>query len=136
VVRPKPTELAAFGLRSGDLARFVELAFAGKTVATWYEDERTYDVVAKLPELYMSDRALLGATPIDVRGERFTDLASVAHLDATTGPNLINRENAERRIVVTANVSGRDLRGAARGGASPARRAPHAAGGALCAARR
>jgi CzcA family heavy metal efflux pump len=113
VVRPKPTELAAFGLRSGDLARFVELAFAGKTVATWYEDERTYDVVAKLPELYMSDRALLGATPIDVRGERFTDLASVAHLDATTGPNLINRENAERRIVVTANVSGRDLRGAA-----------------------
>jgi CzcA family heavy metal efflux pump len=113
VVRPKPTELAAFGLRSGDLARFVELAFAGKTVATWYEDERTYDVVAKLPELYMSDRALLGATPIDVRGERFTNLASVAHLDATTGPNLINRENAERRIVVTANVSGRDLRGAA-----------------------
>ena len=113
VVRPKPTELAAFGLRSGDLARFVELAFAGKTVATWYEDERTYDVVAKLPELYMSDRALLGATPIDVRGERFTNLASVAYLDATTGPNLINRENAERRIVVTANVSGRDLRGAA-----------------------
>jgi Cu/Ag efflux pump CusA len=58
-------------------------------------------------------RALLGATPIDVRGERFAELASVAHLDATTGPNLINRENAERRLVVTANVTGRDLRGAA-----------------------
>jgi CzcA family heavy metal efflux pump len=113
VVRPKPTELAAFGLRSGDLARFVELAFAGKTVATWYEGGRTYDVVAKLPDLYKSDRALLGSTPIDVRGERFSDLDSVAQIDATTGPNLINRENVERRIVVTANVSGRDPRSAA-----------------------
>ncbi len=113
VVQPKATELAAFGLRSGDLARFVELAFAGKTVATWYEDERTYDVVAKLPDLYKSDRALLGSTPIDARGERFSDLESVARIEATTGPNLIQREDVERRIVVTANVSGRDLRGAA-----------------------
>lgn len=47
---------------------------------------------------------------LDVRGERFTGLSSVAQIDKTTGPNLINRENAQRRIVVTANVSGRDAR--------------------------
>lgn len=113
VIRPKPTELAAFGLRSGDLARFVELAFAGTTVATWHDGERTLDVVAKLPDLYKGDRALLATTPIDAGGRRFAELASVAHVEATTGPNLINRENVQRRIVVTANVSGRDLRGAA-----------------------
>jgi CzcA family heavy metal efflux pump len=113
VVRAKPTELAAFGRTPGDLARFVEMAFAGKAVGTWWEEERVYDIVARLPELYRSDFGLLGGTPIDVRGERFTELSSVAHVQKTTGPNLVNRENVERRIVVTANVAGRDLRGAA-----------------------
>jgi Cu/Ag efflux pump CusA len=72
-----------------------------------------YDVVAKLPDVYRSDLSLLSTTPIDVRGERFTELSAVALIDKTTGPNLINRENVQRRIVVTANVTGRDLRGAA-----------------------
>jgi CzcA family heavy metal efflux pump len=113
VVRPKSTELAAFGRTPGDLARFVELAFAGKTVGSWWEQERIYDVVAKLPDIYRNDFKLLAGTPIDVRGERFTELSSVAHIQKTTGPNLINRENVERRIVITANVTGRDIRGAA-----------------------
>jgi CzcA family heavy metal efflux pump len=113
VIRPKSTELAAFGKRPGELARFVEMAFVGKSVATWWEDERVYDVVAKLPAVYVSDLTLLASTPIDVRGERFTDLSSVAFVDKTTGPNVVNRENVQRRIVVTANVTGRDLRGAA-----------------------
>jgi Cu/Ag efflux pump CusA len=89
------------------------MAFAGKSVATWWEDERVYDVVVKLPPLYRSDLTLLASTPVDVRGERFADLASVARIDKTTGPNLINRENVQRRIIVTANVAGRDARSAA-----------------------
>jgi CzcA family heavy metal efflux pump len=113
IIRPKPTELAAFGLRPGELARFVELAFLGKPVASWWEEERVYDVVAKLPDVYRSDFELLRTTPIDVGGQRFAELGAVALVEKTTGPNLINRENVQRRIVVTANVSGRDLRGAA-----------------------
>jgi CzcA family heavy metal efflux pump len=113
VVRPKATELAAFGRTPGELARFVEMAFAGKTVGSWWDEERVYDVVAKLPDLYRNDFKLLAGTPIDVRGERFAELSSVADIQKTTGPNLINRENVERRIVVTANVTGRDIRGAA-----------------------
>jgi CzcA family heavy metal efflux pump len=113
VVRPKPTELAAFGQTPGDLARFVELAFAGRPVGSWWEEERVYGMVAKLPDLYRSDFDLLRTTPLDVKGERFAELGTVAHVQKTTGPNLINRENVERRIVVTANVSGRDVRGAA-----------------------
>jgi copper/silver efflux system protein len=113
IIRPKPTELAAFGRRPGSLARFVQMAFAGERVGSWWEEDRVYDLVAKLPDVYRSDVSLLATTPIDVRGQRFTELSSVAFIDKTTGPNLINRENVQRRIVVTANVTGRDLRGAA-----------------------
>jgi CzcA family heavy metal efflux pump len=113
IVRPKPTELSAFGVRPGELAQLVEMAFVGQRVASWWEDERVYDVVAKLPDIYRSDFELLRTTPLDVNGQRFAELGAVAEVEKTTGPNLINRENVERRIVVTANVVGRDLRGAA-----------------------
>lgn len=113
IIRPKTTELASFGQTPGALARFVEMAFLGRPIASWWEDERVYDVVVKLPSVYRTDFKLLASTPIDVRGERFSDLASIAQVEKTTGPNLINRENVQRRIVVTANVTGRDLRGAA-----------------------
>ncbi len=113
VIRPKATELAALGHSPGQLARFVEMAFVGKSVATWWEDERVYDVVAKFPDEYRDQLPLLTSTPVDVNGSRFAELGSVAQISKTTGPNLINRENVQRRIVVTANVTGRDLRGAA-----------------------
>jgi len=113
IIRPKPTELSAFGVRPGELARFVEMAFVGKNIATWWEEERVYEVVAKLPDVYRSDFELLRTTPIDVGGRRFAELGAVAQIDKTMGPNLINRENVQRRVLVTANVVGRDLRGAA-----------------------
>jgi Cu/Ag efflux pump CusA len=89
------------------------MAFAGKRIGSWWEEERVYDMVVKLPDLYRSDFDLLRATPVDVEGARFVELGSIAHVQKTTGPNLVNRENVQRRIVVTANVSGRDVRGAA-----------------------
>ncbi len=113
VISPKPTELAVFGKTPGELARHVEMAFVGRKVATFWEKERLYDVVVKLPDAYRSDFGLLAATPIDVRGERFTELSNVARIDKTLGPNLVNREDVQRRIVIIANVKGRDLRGAA-----------------------
>ena len=113
VIQPKATELAAFGKTPGELSRFVEMAFLGRKVGLWWEQERVYDVIAKLPDTYRSDLPLLSATPVDVRGERFTELAGIAAIDRTMGPNLINRENVQRRLIVTANVAGRDLRGAA-----------------------
>jgi len=107
IIQPKATELAAFGKSPGELARFVEMAFLGRSVGLWWERERVYDVVAKLPDVYRSDLELLSATPVDVRGERFTELSGIAAIDRTMGPNLINREDVQRRILVTANVAGR-----------------------------
>lgn len=113
VVRPKSAELASFGMTPGALSRFVETALVGKQVASWWDEERVYEVVTKLPDTYRSDFSLLASTPVDARGTRFAELSSIAWVEKTTGPNLVNRENVQRRIIVTANVSGRDLRGAA-----------------------
>jgi CzcA family heavy metal efflux pump len=112
-VVPRATELAAFGMTPGELARFVRMAFVGEGVGTWWSGERAVAVVVKLPELYRSEEQLLRATPVDVRGARYAELGNIADIQKTLGPNLINREDLQRRILVTANVSGRDLRGTA-----------------------
>jgi CzcA family heavy metal efflux pump len=110
---PRSSELASFGMSPGELARFVKMAFVGERVGTWWSGERAVDVVVKLPDVYRSDEGLLRATPVDVRGARFAELGQIADIQKTLGPNLVNREDIQRRIVVTANVAGRDLRGTA-----------------------
>ncbi|MBW2525869.1 MAG: efflux RND transporter permease subunit [Deltaproteobacteria bacterium] len=122
VIRPKAAELAALGMTPGELARFVEMSLVGRSVGRWWEGERVYDLVAKLPDGYRNDLELLRSIPVDVGGERLAELSSVARIDKTLGPNLINRENGQRRILVTANVAGRDLRGAATDAASAVER--------------
>jgi Cu/Ag efflux pump CusA len=112
-IRPKDTELAAFGQSPGELASFIEMALAGTKVGDWRTGERTQDVVVRLPEELRDDLDLLARTPVDVDGRRYAELGGIADITKTLGPNLINRENVERRVVVTANVAGRDLRGAA-----------------------
>ncbi len=112
-VVPLGSEAAAFGKTPGEVAAFVETALVGSKVATYFEQGRSYDVVAKLPRVYASAPEQIALVPIDAGGNRFAELGSIAKVTKTLGPNLINHENGQRRILVTANVSGRDLRGAA-----------------------
>ena len=110
VVRPRHAALAQFGITPGELAEFVETAFLGHPAGQFWEGQRTYDVVVKLPDRYRDGHEALASTPIDADGRIFTPLSQVARVERTMGPNLINRENVQRRIVVMANVSGRDIR--------------------------
>lgn len=110
VVRPRFAALAALGLSPGDLAEFVEIAFRGHEAGQWWTEGRAVDLIVRYPDSYRDDLAALAATPIDAQGEVFTRLADVARIDKTLGPNLINRENVRRRIVVMANTAGRDIR--------------------------
>jgi len=109
VVRPRFGPLSIFGLAPGEVSEWVETALVGHPVGQWWQDGRAYDMVVRYPERYRSDLLALASAPIDADGERFTALNQIAHVDRTLGPNLIQRENAKRRIVVMANVSGRDI---------------------------
>jgi len=112
VVRPRYETLALLGLSPGALAEWVETALLGHPVGQWWRGGRSYDVVVRYPERFRADLDALASAPVDASGERFTALSQVAHVERTLGPNLIQRENAKRRIVVMANVAGRDIAGA------------------------
>ena len=109
LVRPRFGPLAILGITPGELAEWVEMAIRGHLVAQWWQKGRSHDLVMRYPDRYREDLDALATAPIDADGERFTPLAQVASLERTLGPNLIKRENAMRRIVVMANVEGRDI---------------------------
>ncbi len=113
VVVPRATETAAFGKTPGEVASFVETALAGTKVGHYYEHGRAYEVVARLSREHALSPDRIARLPIEAGGGRFAELGTLARVEKTLGPNLINHENGQRRIIVTANVSGRDLRGAA-----------------------
>jgi CzcA family heavy metal efflux pump len=102
---------AAVGLKAADLAETVEMAFNGHTVSQVLEDQRVYDVIVRLDDSARQSIESLGRTLIDTPTGAKVPIAQVADVRIDQGPNTINRENVQRRIVVQANVSGRDLGG-------------------------
>jgi CzcA family heavy metal efflux pump len=89
--------------------RYGPLAVLGLPAGQWWQDGRAVDLVVRYPDRYRANLDALAGAPIDADGERFTALSQVASVERTLGPNLIQRENAKRRIVVMANVEGRDI---------------------------
>jgi len=110
VVRPRYSPLALLGLTPGEVAEWVETALVGQVVGSWWREGRAHDMVVRYPDRFRESIEAFESAPIDAEGERFVSLSQVAHVERTLGPNLIQRENAKRRIVVMANVEGRDIR--------------------------
>ena len=126
-VRIDRPALARYGLSVGDVQNVVEIAIGGKSVGKLFEGDRRFDIVVRLPENLRGNLDAIRAIPIPLPTEeaspgvtrtalspgpaamRYVPLASVAAIDVKPGPNQISRENGKRRIVVTANVRGRDL---------------------------
>jgi len=107
VLRP---EASQFGLSPGEVTRLLEAAFNGETVAQIVEDTKLYDVFFQFDEnsrgsIEKMEETVLKTMP-DGRKVRLKDVADIFE---TTGPNEINRENSQRRIVISANVQNRDL---------------------------
>ena len=111
LVRPRFGPLATLGLRPGELAEWVETAMMGHPVGQWWQSGRAWEMVARYPSQHRDSLESLANTPIDADGTRFVALSQVARVERSLGPNLIQRENAKRRIVVMANVEGRDIKG-------------------------
>ncbi len=99
-----------YGMVLGDVAQLLEKALQGAVVGQIIEGQRTVDIFMRFDEKSRSNLDVLRKMPIKVmpNGKRIL-LEDVADVFESTGPNVINRENGQRRIVVQANTSGRDL---------------------------
>jgi cobalt-zinc-cadmium resistance protein CzcA len=119
------TAIARYGLSIADVQEVLEIALGGKSAGTIFQGDRRFPLVVRLPENLRADLDALGRIPVPlpephkedsvqktsltpaIRG--FIPLSEVAEFHLAPGPNQISRENGKRRIVVTANVRGRDL---------------------------
>jgi cobalt-zinc-cadmium resistance protein CzcA len=121
-ITPDRDALARYGLNVADVQEVVGIALGGFTAGEIFEGDRRFDIVVRLPEHLRTDPDVLrrlpvrlpeGVGPVSVAdlsvASPFVPLSEVATISVGLGPNMINRENGKRRIVVTANVRGRDL---------------------------
>lgn len=103
-----------YGLNMGDVQQTIATAIGGQEAGTVFEGDRRFDIQVRLPESIRSDIGALERLPIalpqqgDIR-QGFVPLSSVATFDLSPGPNQVSREDGKRRIVVSANVRGRDI---------------------------
>lgn len=108
-IRPRRELLAKYGITVKEFSRFVNVALAGEPVSQVYENGLPYDVTVKVAEGNRNSIENISSLMIDSNVGKIP-LSDVAEIVSTSGPNTINRENVSRRIVISANVDGRDLR--------------------------
>ncbi len=111
LVRVRPEDALRHGLQPGALTEQLETALAGRVVGEVLEGQRVFEVVVRFDDEARATPDALKVVPIDVPGGGTVALSDVADVLESTGPNQVSRENAQRRIVVSCNVAGRDLVG-------------------------
>ena len=108
-IRADREAAARYGLTTGELVEQVEASLTGEKVGALLEGQRTVDLVVRYNDSVRQDREALLATPYDTPLGVRVPLKAVAQLVRTTSPNTIAREGVQRKMVVQANVAGRDL---------------------------
>ena len=125
-ITPKRDMLARYGIKVAEFQDVVQVALGGRSVGQVFEGDRRFDLVVRLPERLRTDVDALTRLPIplahleesehraagsrfDVHPPHVVPLGEIAAITIAPGPNVISRENGKRRVVVTANVRGRDL---------------------------
>lgn len=109
-IRANRPMLARYGLTLNDFNRFVETAFPGKKLGDVYEGQRRFDLVLKLKPEYTQDMEGIAKARIIAPDGRPIPLSEVAEIVSTDGPNAISRENVQRKLVVSCNVTNRDMK--------------------------
>ncbi len=121
-VTPDRAALARYGLSVADVQDTVSIAMGGAVAGQVFEGDRRFDIVVRLPEAQRQDPDALASLPIPLPGARadasedgsgsgpgYVPLGELADIEVALGPNQISRENGKRRVVITANVRGRDM---------------------------
>ena len=108
-IEPKRNVMAQYGVSVMQLQDLVAAAIGGIVAGQLYEGDRRADIVVRLPEALRSNPDGLSNLPVPLSTGDYVPLGEVAELRLVTGYNQVYRENGKRRVVVTANVRGRDL---------------------------
>jgi len=108
-IRVNRDAMARLGVTAQDVQDGIAATLGGRQAGTIFEGDRRFPVVIRLTEAQRADLSALAQLQLPVPGGRFVPLASVADIRIIDGPNQISRENGKRRVVVQANVRGRDI---------------------------
>ena len=108
-ILPNRDALARYGVTISELQDLVSMALGGTVAGQFYEGDRRSDIVVRLPEHLRSDTDGLLDLPVPLSGNGYVPLSEVATVSVVSGFNQVYRENGKRRVVVGANVRGRDL---------------------------
>ncbi len=108
-IEPKREAMARYGLSIVRLQDLLATALGGSVANQLYEGDRRSDIVVRLPEHLRTDVDGLSGLPIMLAGGSYIPLKEVAELKLVMGYSQVYRENGKRRVVVAANVRGRDL---------------------------
>jgi len=108
-IRPRREMLARYGISQNQLTRFVETAIAGEKYAEVYDENLSYPLVVRYGEPFRDSREAIENTLLDTYEGNRIPLRYVADVVSSSGPNTINRENVQRKLVVSCNTAGRDI---------------------------
>ena len=108
-ITPKRELLAKYGIPLPEFEEYINVMLGGVVVSQVYDDGKIFDLTVKTSDASRATMDDISNLMIDAAGQK-VPLSSVADIRSVTGPNTINRENVQRKIVISANVSERDLR--------------------------
>jgi len=107
---PKREVMAKYGITLPEFGEIINVMLAGEVVSQVYEGNRSFDLTLKVNDDSRETADRIKSLIVDANG-RMIPLGNIAEITSSTGPNTINRENVARKIVISANVAERDLRG-------------------------
>ncbi|MEQ9401715.1 MAG: efflux RND transporter permease subunit [Longimicrobiales bacterium] len=108
-IHPNRLAMSRFGVTPAALAEAVDVAFNGEVVSQVLEGQNAFDLTVRYPEELRDTQARIAAARVDVVGGGTAPLAELADIRLERGPNTISREDVQRKLVVQANVEGRDV---------------------------
>ena len=108
-IEPKREMLAKYGITPPEFGEIVNIMLAGEVVSQVYEGNKSFDLTLKVNEDSRETSERIRNLIVDAGGQKIP-FNYIANITSSTGPNTINRENVARKIVISANVAGRDLR--------------------------
>lgn len=108
-VTPDRVALSRYGINVAVVQNVIKTAIAGKAAGIIYEGDRRFEITVRLEEELRGDLNRLYELPVPLNDGSYVPLSEVAELILAPAPNQVSRENGKRRVVVTANVRGRDL---------------------------